>query len=60
MERLAQILYSYMGYPDRAANAKKKLFVDYYDAIFHKDLDLDKVCEIINLYFEIIEKYGKA
>ena len=47
-----------MGYPERAPNAKKTLFVDYYDMIFNKDLD--HVYEVINLYFEIIEKYGKT
>lgn len=57
-ERLAQILYSFQGYPDRATNQKKKLFGIYYDEIFGEDvLDYDHLLKMIKLYDEIEEKY---
>lgn len=57
-EKLAQILYSYQGYPDRATNQKKKLFGVYYDDIFGEDvIDYDELLRLIRLYFEIERKY---
>ena len=57
-EKLAQILYSYKGYPDRATNQKKKLFVIYYDEIFGEDfMEFDKLLDLIKLYDEIEIKY---
>ncbi|AVK49924.1 hypothetical protein AXY43_19140 [Clostridium sp. MF28] len=37
MEKLAQILYSSLGYPDRASNQKRRLFQDYYNEIFKSE-----------------------
>ena len=57
-ERLAQILYSYKGYPDRSTNQKKKLFGVYYDDIFGDDvIDFNMLFKLIKLYNEIEEKY---
>lgn len=57
-EKLAQILYSYKGYPDRSTNQKKKLFGIYYDEIFGEDIiEFDKVLELIELYNTIEAKY---
>lgn len=57
-EKLAQILYSYKGYPDRATNQKKKLFGIYYDEIFGEDvIEFDKLLNLIKLYDEIEGKY---
>ncbi|WP_314449992.1 AIPR family protein [uncultured Granulicatella sp.] len=57
-ETLAQILYSYKGYPDRATNQKKKLFGIYYDEIFGEDvIEFDKLLELIKLYDKIETKY---
>ena len=57
-EKLAQILYSHQGYPERATNQKKKLFGVYYDDIFGEDvIDYDELLSLIRLYFEIEQKY---
>lgn len=57
-ERLAQILYSYKGYPDRSTNQKKKLFGVYYDDIFGDDvIDFNLLLKLIKLYNEIEENY---
>lgn len=57
-EKLAQILYSYKGYPDRSTNQKKKLFGIYYNEIFGEDIiEFDKVLELIELYNTIETKY---
>src|SRR5699024_6039495 len=52
MEKVAQILYTYMGNPDRATNQKKALFEKYYDEIFDEDsLDFELVLNLINQYY---------
>ena len=57
-ELLAQILYSNMGYPERATNQKKKLFGVYYDEIFNDEkIDFDKIVELIHLFYKIDKKY---
>ena len=57
-EKLAQILYSYKGYPDRSTNQKKKLFGVYYDDIFGDDvIDFNAILKLIKLYNEIEENY---
>ena len=57
-ERLAQILYSYKGYPDRSTNQKKKLFGVYYDDIFGDDvIDFNVILKLIKLYNKIEENY---
>ena len=52
-EKLAQILYSAKGYPDRASNQKKRLFQEYYDDIFGKDFDIESAVKLVKLYYEI-------
>lgn len=61
MEKVAQILYAYMGNPDRATNQKKALFEKYYDEIFDEDsLDFELVLNLINQYFSIEDEYKKS
>ncbi|MBM0788551.1 AIPR protein [Staphylococcus epidermidis] len=61
MEKVAQILYTYMGNPDRATNQKKALFEKYYDEIFDEDsLDFELVLNLINQYFSIEDEYKKS
>lgn len=60
MEKMAQILYSFDGHPERAASAKKKLFGVYYPEIFPEDLDLNKCYCVSELYFDIIAEYNKT
>ena len=59
MERMAQIIYSYNGYPDRASNNKKQLFDKYYNDIFPDDLDFDMLYSIVEMYFSIVDEYKK-
>lgn len=61
MEKVAQILYTYMGNPDRATNQKKALFEKYYDEIFDEDsLDFELVLNLINQYYSIEDEYKKS
>jgi len=58
MEKLAQVLYSSLGYPDRASNQKRRLFQDYYDEIFKSSqFTLDKCKENIEKFYEIEKCY---
>lgn len=60
MEKVGQILYSHLGFPDRATNQKSQLFDRYYDEIFDEDkLDLSLLVELIKLYFNIETEYQK-
>lgn len=57
-ERLAQILYSYQGFPHRATNQKSKLFGIYYDEIFDEEtLDFEHILKMVTLYNVIENKY---
>lgn len=59
MEKLAQILYSSIGFPDRASNQKRRLFQDYYDEIFKSiNFSLEN-CKIQAEKFIEIEKVYK-
>ena len=60
MEKVAQILYTWEGYPDRATNQKRYLFDKYYDQIFNPDIDFDNVLTTINTYFSIEKEYTKS
>lgn len=61
MEKFAQVLYSLLGYPDRASNQKKRLFENYYDEIFStENFDIEKSAEYIHLYKRITEEYEKS
>lgn len=54
MEKVAQILYSDMGFPDRATNQKSQLFDRYYDEIFNPtELKFERIVKLIELYEEI-------
>ncbi|MDO0874813.1 AIPR family protein [Carnobacterium divergens] len=58
MEKTAQLLYSYKGYPDRATNQKKALFEKYYDDIFDVEtLDFEFLANLIIKYYEIEKDY---
>ncbi|MBY6852997.1 AIPR family protein [Clostridium botulinum] len=60
MERLAQILYSVNGYPDRSSNQKKRLFQEYYNEIFKCDkFTLEDALKYSNLFVEIEKVYKK-
>lgn len=57
-EKLAQILYSAFGYPDRASNQKKRLFQEYYDDIFKgSKFSLEKSVKYCKLYYQIDNIY---
>lgn len=57
MELMAQILITDMGKPEKATNQKRKLFNDYYDDIFGKDLSLEAIPDLLRRYREIEEHY---
>lgn len=57
MERMAQIIYSKLGYPDRATNQKKRLFETYYDEIFNEDIDFNRLADYVIEYYSIQEEY---
>ena len=60
-ERLAQIIYSYSGYPDRATNQKSKLFEKYYDEIFDEEkIDFEKIFDLVELYFKVETEYKNS
>lgn len=52
-EKLAQILYSAKGFPDRASNQKKRLFQEYYDDIFGEDFNVENAVKLVKKYYEI-------
>lgn len=59
MEKMAQIIYSKKGFPDRATNQKKSLFEKYYNDIFSSEnLDIEILPEYINEYNAISEFYS--
>ena len=60
MEKMAQIIYSKMGYPDRVTSQKNNLFTVYYDQIFHNNLVFDELIELFELYNSIVSIYKKT
>ncbi len=54
MIMLAQLIYSFKGFPDRATNQKKRLFDDYYKFIFYDDFDIESCRKIYEIYKRII------
>lgn len=61
MERLAQLIYSYKGYPDRATNQKSQLFERYYDDIFDKyKLDFDLYVNLVKYYEKVEDFYENS
>lgn len=54
MIMLAQLIYSFKGFPDRASNQKKKLFSDYYKIIFYEDFDVESCKRVYEIYKRII------
>ncbi|MFC4559382.1 AIPR family protein [Virgibacillus kekensis] len=61
MEKFGQLLYSKLGYPDRASNQKKRIFDTYYDEIFGEDnFDIDDAVRVIEKYLEISNSYEKS
>ena len=60
-ERLAQIIYSYSSYPDRATNQKSTLFEKYYDEIFDEEkIDFEKIFDLVELYFKVETEYKNS
>lgn len=60
MEKMAQIIYSHNGYPERAASSKKKLFEKYYSDIFPDEFDLEKCYSIAETYFQVKKNYEET
>lgn len=58
MERLAQIIYSLKGFPDKAVNQKKTLFEKHYSTIFENDLDIYALPSLVRLYQHIESTYS--
>lgn len=56
-ETLAQVIYSQLGFPEKAANQIQSLLENNYSEIFDIDNDWDYYLNTINLYREIIEFY---
>lgn len=54
MVTLAQLIYSFKGYPDRATNQKKRLFDEYYEYVFLNDFDIESAKLIYDIYSQII------
>ena len=61
MELLAQLLYSKIGYPDRASNQKSRLFSVYYDEIYKNEnnFSMENCLEVIRNKIEIDSIYNK-
>ncbi len=58
MQRMAQLLYSKKGYPDRASNQKTRLFNDYYNEIFKQDREILETCKtLIETSIYIVDAY---
>lgn len=56
MIMLAQLIYAFKGFPEKATNQKKRLFNEYYTSIFEEDFDVDSCKKIYELYRDI-QKY---
>ena len=58
MELVAQIIMAaIVGRPDRASNQKRKLFTEFYDDIFNELIGFDKIKELLDRYFLVMEYY---
>lgn len=58
MQRLAQIIFSDMGNPNRATNQKNALFEKHYNDIFEESpTKFEEILKLVNLYFKIEEEY---
>ena len=58
MELVAQIIMAAIeGRPDRASNQKRKLFTEFYDDIFNESIGFDKIKELLDRYFLVMEYY---
>jgi len=57
MERMAQIIFSKQGSPDKASNQKKRLFDKDYDEIFNDRLDFNLLIEYVKEYEQIKSTY---
>ena len=60
MEKFAQIIYSSLGFPDRASNQKKRLFNTYYNDIFDGQFDIEKSEYYVILYNDVIDFYKNS
>jgi len=58
MEKFGQILFSILGYPEKASNQKKDIFEKHYDLVFKEpNFELTKSVDYIKRYFEIKKEY---
>lgn len=57
MEKLAQILYTLQGHPERVGTQKKKLFTTYYDEIFNQErFDFNALPHVIKQFHAYAHK----
>ena len=58
MEKFGQILFSILGFPEKASNQKKEIFDKYYNQIFGDNFfDLSKSAEYVKRYYEVKKVY---
>jgi len=58
MELVAQIIMAILKEePGKASNQKRKLFTDFYEDIFDGSIKFDKVKELLDKYFMVMEYY---
>ena len=58
MELVAQILMAIIKEePGKASNQKRKLFTDFYEDIFDCSTEFDKIKELLDKYFMVMEYY---
>ena len=57
---LAQLIYAFKGFPEKATNQKKRLFNEYYTSIFEEDFDVDSCKKIYELYRDIQKNFENS
>ena len=58
MEKFGQILFSIIGFPEKASNQKGQIFDKYYDKVFGEEkFDINKSSIYIKRFFEIKKRY---
>ena len=60
MIMLAQLIYAFKGFPEKATNQKKRLFNEYYTSIFEEDFDVDSCKKIYELYRDIQKHFENS
>lgn len=57
MTYLGQLLYSKLGYPNRAVTQKKKIFTDRYNEVFNRENILEVAYESVEWSYKVREFY---